>query len=129
MCERSKTRLKGDSRGGRTALIEVGILGPLEVRRDGAPVQVGAAKERTLLAILVLRPNEAVLRDRLIEELWGDEQPETAEHALEVYVSKLRRTLGREVVATSAGGYALTVEPDAVDAIRFERLVDRGRAE
>jgi predicted ATPase/DNA-binding SARP family transcriptional activator len=110
-------------------LIELGILGPLEVRRDGAPVRVGAAKERALLAVLLLRPNEAVSRDRLIEELWGDERPETAEHALEVYVSKLRRLLGRDVVATKAGGYALTVDPDAVDAIRFERLVERGRAE
>jgi predicted ATPase/DNA-binding SARP family transcriptional activator len=110
-------------------LIELGILGPLEARRDGALVHVGAVKERALLAILLLRPNQVVSRDRLVEQLWGDDRPETAGHALEVYVSKLRRVLGREVVATQAGGYALVVEPDAVDAVLFERLVERGRTE
>ncbi|MGZ4400804.1 MAG: BTAD domain-containing putative transcriptional regulator [Gaiellaceae bacterium] len=90
---------------------------------------MGAAKQRALLAILLLHPNEVVSRDRLIEELWGEERPETAAHALEVYVSQLRRTLGRDVVATRGSGYALTVEPEAVDAIRFERLVEQGRAE
>ncbi|MGZ8695937.1 MAG: BTAD domain-containing putative transcriptional regulator [Gaiellaceae bacterium] len=110
-------------------MIELGILGPLEARRDGAPVHVGAAKQRALLALLLLRPNEVVSRDRLIDELWGEERPETAAHALEVYVSNLRRALGRDVVATRAGGYALTVEPNAVDAVRFESLVERGRAE
>ncbi|MGZ8708049.1 MAG: AfsR/SARP family transcriptional regulator, partial [Gaiellaceae bacterium] len=110
-------------------MIELGILGPLEARRDGAPVHVGAAKQRALLALLLLRPNEVVSRDRLIDELWGEERPETAAHALEVYVSNLRRALGRDIVVTRAGGYALTVESEAVDAVRFESLVERGRAE
>jgi len=110
-------------------LIEFGILGPLEARRDGAPVPLGAAKQRALLAILLLRLNEVVSRDRLIDELWGEQRPETATHALEVYVSNLRRALGKDVLATQAGGYALTVEPEAVDAVRFEDLVRRGRAE
>jgi predicted ATPase/DNA-binding SARP family transcriptional activator len=116
-------------KGGEEGLIEFGILGPLEVRRDGAPVAVGAAKQRALLAILLLRPNEVVSRDRLIDELWGEHPPGTAAHALEVYVSNLRRALGRDVVATRAGGYALAVEPEAVDAVRFEVLLRRGRAE
>jgi predicted ATPase/DNA-binding SARP family transcriptional activator len=117
--------LKSRGRG----LIELGILGPLEAWRDGAPVQLGAAKQRALLAILLLHLNEVVSRDRLIDELWGERPPETAGHALEVYVSNLRRVLTRDAVATRAGGYALTVEPEAVDAVRFERLVERGRAE
>jgi predicted ATPase/DNA-binding SARP family transcriptional activator/Tfp pilus assembly protein PilF len=112
-----------------TGLIELGILGPLEARREGAPVHLGAAKQRALLAILLLRPNEVVSRDRLIDELWGNEPPETAAHALEVYVSNLRRALGREALTTRAGGYALTVSPEAVDAVRFETLVERGRSE
>jgi predicted ATPase/DNA-binding SARP family transcriptional activator len=128
MREGSKTRLKRHSRRGGE-LVELDILGPLEVRRDGATVRVGAAKERTLLAILLLRPNEVVSRDRLVEELWGEERPATAEHALQVYVSKLRRTLGRELLETHAGGYALKVQPDAIDAFRFERLVEQGRTE
>ena len=83
----------------------------MEVRRDGNVAGVRAAKERALLALLVLRPNEVVSRDRLIEALWGEARPETAGHALEVYVSNLRRALGREAVATRAGGYALEVDP------------------
>ena len=109
-------------------LIELGILGPLEARLDGDVVQVRAAKERALLALLVLRANEVVSRDRLIEALWGESRPETAGHALEVYVSNLRRALGREAVATRAGGYALVVGAEAVDAVRFERLVELGQS-
>jgi predicted ATPase/DNA-binding SARP family transcriptional activator len=108
-------------------LIELGILGPLEVRRDGAAVEVRAAKERALLALLVLHVNEVVPAERLIEALWGDARPETAEHALQVYVSSLRRALGREAIVTRAGGYVLEI--DEVDARRFEELVERGRTE
>lgn len=108
-------------------MIELGILGPLEVRRDGAAVEVRAAKERALLALLVLHVNEVVPAERLIEALWGDARPETAEHALQVYVSNLRRALGREAIVTRAGGYVLEIEE--VDARRFEELVERGRTE
>src|SRR6266508_6085138 len=128
MREGSKARLKSCSKSGG-GLIAFGILGPLEARRDGAPVELGTAKERALLAVLLLRANEVVSRDRLIDELWGDARPETAAHALEVYVSKLRRALGHDVVETRAGGYALAVDPEAIDAIRFEGLFERGRAE
>jgi predicted ATPase/DNA-binding SARP family transcriptional activator len=110
-------------------LIELGILGPLEVRRDGEHVEPKAAKERALLTLLLLRPGEVASRDRLIDDLWGVERPDTAEHALQVYVSNLRRALGREAIATRAGGYALTLDPDGVDAVRFQRLAERGRAE
>jgi predicted ATPase/DNA-binding SARP family transcriptional activator len=109
-------------------LIELGILGPLEARRDGASIRLGAAKERALLTALLMRANAIVSRDQLIEDLWGDDPPVTAGHALEVYVSKLRRALGRELVQTQGPGYVLAVQPDAVDAIRFERLVHEGRA-
>lgn len=124
----SNVRLKGNSRAG-TGLIELAILGPFEASRDGAPVRVGAAKERALLALLVLHRGEVVPRDKLIEALWGATPPATAGHALEVYVSKLRSALGREVVETRAAGYALALPPDSVDADRFERLVDRAREE
>jgi len=110
-------------------LIELGILGPLEVRRDGEHVEPKAAKERALLTLLLLRPGEVASRDRLIDDLWGDERPETADHALQVYISNLRRALGREAIVTRAGGYALAVDADGVDAVRFQRLAERGRAE
>ena len=102
------------------------ILGPLEVEGDPVP---GGLKERALLALLALHANEVVPRDRIVEELWGGEQPATAHHAVQVYVSRLRRTLapvGGELVS-EAGGYRLALTPETVDAGRFEKMVADGR--
>ena len=115
--------------------MEFQILGPLEVRGDTAPVALGAAKQRTLLAILLVHANEIVATDRLIEELWP-EPPKTAANALQVNIGKLRRALdpGRspgspgELLITRAPGYILRVEPDELDADRFERLLREGRS-
>ena len=93
------------------------ILGPLEVRRNGTQVALGAAKQRALLAILLVHANELVSSDRLIDELWP-QPPETAANTLQVYVGKLRKALepGRargapaEVLITRAPGYMLRVE-------------------
>src|SRR5919198_4921023 len=101
------------------------ILGPLEVLDEGRVVPVGGAKPRALLAALLLRANEVVSSERLIDELWGEEPPETAANTLQVYVSQLRKVLGREVLATQPPGYVLRVDPEAIDAVRFERLVAR----
>ena len=111
------------------------ILGPLEVRRENHPVSLGAAKQRTLLAILLLHAGEVVSSDRLIEGLWGEAPPETAAHALQVYVAQLRKALepGRsrgaphEALLTRTPGYLLRVEPGRLDAERFEHLVAEGR--
>ena len=111
------------------------ILGPLEVGRDGTPVALGAAKQRALLAILLLHANEVVASDRLIEELWP-EPPPTASNALQVNVGKLRKVLdpGRapgspgELLMTRSPGYVLRVEADELDADRFERLLSEGRS-
>src|SRR5262245_66441197 len=106
------------------------LLGPLEVEDNGRPIHLGSAKQRTLLAILLVHANEVVSRDRLIDELWGERPPPSAAHSLEVYVSRLRKALpgsnGR-VLVTKPGGYVLSVEPDQLDVNRFERLVDGGR--
>ena len=104
------------------------ILGPLEAEEDGRLVALGGSKQRGLLALLLLRANEVVPRDRLIEELWGDRAPETAATALQGYVSALRKTLGPNRILTRAPGYLLKVEPEALDLTRFERLVRHGRA-
>ena len=114
--------------------MEFQILGPLEVRRDGAQVALAAAKERALLAILLIHANELVSSDRLIEELWP-KPPRTAANALQVYVGKLRKALEpkrtrgapAELLSTRAPGYMLRTEPDELDADRFERLVIDGR--
>jgi DNA-binding SARP family transcriptional activator len=98
--------------------MEFQVLGPFEVRREGGPVPLGPAKQRTLLAILLVRANEIVSSDRLIEELWP-EPPDTAGNALQVYVHKLRKALeperrrgeSGELLITRAPGYMLRVEP------------------
>jgi predicted ATPase/DNA-binding SARP family transcriptional activator len=103
------------------------VLGPLELREDGRPVAVAGRKERALLLALVLRPNEPVPRQRLLEALWDDEAPASASGALYVFASHLRAALGREAVRTRDGGYELVVDPEDVDAHRFERLAREGR--
>jgi DNA-binding SARP family transcriptional activator/tetratricopeptide (TPR) repeat protein len=110
------------------------ILGPLEVCRAGRPVSLGAAKQRALLAILLLHANEIVSRDLLIDGLWGAHPPASAPNAVQVYVAQLRKALepGRskgtptEILLTRPGGYSLHVEADAVDAERVERLSAEG---
>src|SRR6478736_3269108 len=76
--------------------MEYRILGPLEVADEGEPVPLGRLKERVVLAVLLLHPNEFVSRERLIDELWGPAPPATARKAVNVYISKLRQTLTRD---------------------------------
>jgi YVTN family beta-propeller protein len=107
------------------------LLGPLEVEEDGRLLVLGSAKQRALLAILSLRANEVVSRDRLIDELWGERPPASALHSLDVYVSRLRKTLqangGERLLVTRAGGYLLRLEPEQLDLTCFERLLEEGR--
>jgi predicted ATPase/DNA-binding SARP family transcriptional activator len=105
------------------------LLGPLEVARDGRALAIGGARQRALLALLLLHANELVPRERLIDGLWGEEPPETAPNALQVAVHALRKLLGRERIVTRGQGYLLRVEPGELDLERFERLVERARAE
>jgi DNA-binding SARP family transcriptional activator len=113
--------------GAGTPELEVRLLGPIEVERDGAPVALGGPKPRALLAVLALDPGRVVSVDALVEALWPGEQPETAAHAVQVYVSQLRKALG-PVIATRAPGYQLELAPERVDAPRFSRLTQEGRA-
>lgn len=107
--------------------MEFRILGPLEAWAEGRELSLGGPKPRALLAVLLLHPNEIVPADRLIDELWGEDSPEDAAAALRVNVSRLRKALAPDVLTTRSPGYALRVEPDALDLQRFERLVDEGR--
>jgi DNA-binding SARP family transcriptional activator len=110
--------------------MEFRILGPLEVLEGGEPISLGTLKERLVLAVLLLHANEFVSRDRLIDELWGVAPPPTARKAVNVYVSKLRKTLsanGDEPIATADGGYRLAVDRDLLDAERMRSLVARAR--
>jgi DNA-binding SARP family transcriptional activator len=104
------------------------ILGPLEVSSAGGEVSLGGPKPRALLAVLLLHANEVVPADRLIDQLWGEDSPDDAAAALRVNVSRLRKALPQDVLATRSPGYLVRVEPDALDLHRFERLVDEGRS-
>jgi DNA-binding SARP family transcriptional activator/streptogramin lyase len=106
--------------------LEFRVLGPLEVSDDGRPVALGGQKQRALLALLLLHANEVVSRDRLIDELWEADPPETARTALQVHISQLRKAVGRERILTQAPGYRAVVEPGELDLERFERLVADG---
>lgn len=107
--------------------VEFRILGPLEVSHEGRPVRIRGAKERALLAILLLHANETVLVDRLIDELWNDRPPMTARKSLQVRVAGLRRALRDSIVLTRGGGYAISLAGDQLDLHRFERLLSEGR--
>jgi len=107
-------------------MIELLLLGPVELRVDGEPVAL-PAKPRALLALLALHANRPVTRDTLVDELWEDRPPERAVKTVQVYVSQLRKALGRDRVKTTGGGYMLVLDEDELDLTRFERLLRAGR--
>jgi WD40 repeat protein/DNA-binding SARP family transcriptional activator len=106
--------------------MEIRVLGPVELELDGGPSRLGGPKQRAVLSLLALNANATVSVDRLIEGLWGEEQPASAAKNVQLYVSQLRKQLvghpGVEIV-TRGRGYELRLDPEAVDALRFERLV------
>jgi DNA-binding SARP family transcriptional activator len=102
----------------------------LEVRDGDRAITVGGARQRALLAVLLLHAGETLSGDRLIDELWGDRPPPTAAKTVQVYISRLRRALGGDgMIATREHGYELQLEPEQLDAREFERLVGQGRDE
>ena len=109
--------------------MEFRILGPLEVRDGNRLVPLGGPRQRAVLAVLLTRANEAVSAEKLIDELWGDEPPETAANVLQGYVSHLRKVLGPDVLLTRAPGYVVQLAPGQLDLHRFERLLDEARAQ
>jgi DNA-binding SARP family transcriptional activator/tetratricopeptide (TPR) repeat protein len=108
-------------------LVELSILGPLEVRDGERLLSLPRKKHRALLALLALRAGELVSTDALVEELWGARPPKTAREALHNYVSQLRKQLGADVIETREPGYVLHVEPDDLDLLRFQRLAEEAR--
>src|SRR5712692_7052069 len=97
--------------------MEFRILGPLEVAAGDAVLPLTGAKQRALLAILLLNANQIVSTDRLIDGLWGAETPDSGTTALQVQVSRLRKTLGEggSAVVTKAPGYAITLDREQLD--------------
>ena len=106
---------------------EFALLGPVEARLNGAPVPIPGRKARALLALLLLRANEVVARERLIDGLWGEALPDRAANAVQVHVHTLRKALGPDRIGTEGTGYRLQVAPEELDLHRFEQLVAEGR--
>ncbi len=106
--------------------IDVRLLGPIEVTMDGRPVELGATKQRAVLVMLALRANTVVPVDELVEGLWGEAPPATANKLVQHYVSQLRKLLtgGDAEIVTRGRGYELRIRPDAIDVGRFERLAE-----
>ena len=119
-------------RGATAPGIDFRILGPLEVVVDGQHVELTAAKERAVLALLLMRAGEIVSADKLADELWEGEPPDSALSTLRAHVSRLRKALAtaglEDVVVTKPTGYVVEVDEHAIDARRFERLLREGRA-
>jgi DNA-binding SARP family transcriptional activator len=105
--------------------VELGVLGPLQVRRDGAPVMIPGAKPRAILTMLGLHGGSVVSAETLIELLWGDDPPRTAAKALQTHISLLRRSLGDGFVLTSGTGW--TLAESGVDAARYKSAARLGR--
>jgi DNA-binding SARP family transcriptional activator len=104
------------------------LLGPLEVSDGDRPLPLGGPKRRALLALLVLKANEVVSTSRLAEELWGERVPANASGSIHNHVSRLRKELGAEILATNRWGYVLRTPPESIDVCRFERAVAEAEA-
>jgi DNA-binding SARP family transcriptional activator len=111
--------------------VEFRLLGPVEVLEDGRPLPIGGAKERAILALLLVHANELVARERILDEIWGADAGEAATKSLRVRMSELRKALeggagAGELLERRRTGYVLHVDPMRFDVHRFERLVERG---
>ena len=103
------------------------VLGPAEVTVDDDPVDVGGPQLRAALALLVARAGHVVSVAALVDGLWGQHTPPHAERTVRTYMSRLRKALAPDLITTRQPGYLLPAGPDAIDALRFERLAKAGR--
>jgi predicted ATPase/DNA-binding SARP family transcriptional activator len=107
--------------------VQIGVLGPLEVRDGDTVLEISGARLRQLLTVLAVNAPRAVSVSSLVEALWPDEPPADATNALQSLVSRLRRALGDpDLVQQAPGGYRLAVDASVVDLHRFDELSRRG---
>ena len=104
-------------------MAEFKILGPLEIVAGDGPVALGAAKQRFLLALLLVHAGETLTTDRLVDELWSGSPPRTATTSLWNLITQLRKLLPPDVIVTRPGGYSLELGEHELDLRSFERLV------
>ena len=109
------------------------ILGPIEVERDGTVVELGARKQRAVLAVLLLAGGGVVSTDRLIDSVWSGEPPPSGTASLQAHISNLRRVLRDEAHSTSPiartpPGYLIRLRPGELDVAVFGELCDATQA-
>lgn len=103
------------------------VLGTPEVRRGGALVDVGHARQLSVLAVLLVDVNHVVSVDKLLTRVWGEEPPRQAKSALYSYMSRLRTALDDLPIVRRSGGYVLEADPASIDLHQFRSLVTQGR--
>ena len=115
--------------------LRVGVLGPVRAWLSGRELPIGPPRQQAVLGMMAMRANRVVSRDELVDAVWGQQAPASAEGGVHTYVAGLRRVLepGRsrrgpsQVLASAGGGYALRLDPGQVDAVVFERSLQQGR--
>jgi DNA-binding SARP family transcriptional activator len=107
--------------------MEYRVLGPIEALDGERRLPLGGPKQRAVLAVLLLGANRVVPRADLVDAVWPQGPPPTAATALQVYVSRLRKTLPAGALETRPAGYLLHVERGELDVDRFERLASEAR--
>lgn len=131
MARESSRMARTDRRGSEAVLgsgfVELHVLGTVEavhVRPDGTPhpIDIGGRRQRTVLALLLARHGTPVHIDTLIDDLWGDEPPATARHAIHVYLSELRKQLPG-LIESTPHGYECAVDTNVLDSLRFDSIV------
>jgi YVTN family beta-propeller protein len=110
-------------------MVKFRILGSLEALDGERAIPLGGGRQRGVLAILLIHRGKVVSVDRIVDLLWGERPPETAAKTIQVYVSRLRKELGEGLLLTRGGGYVLELEPQQLDADRFERALSEAREE
>ena len=120
------------------APLRVGVLGPVTVWREGHELEAGQPRQLAVLGVLASRANRVVSRGELVDAVWGEESPASAENGIYTYVAGLRRVLEPDgpararrvparVLVSSGGGYLLRLAPGGLDAGCFEECLDRAR--
>ncbi|MDI5978263.1 tetratricopeptide repeat protein [Amycolatopsis magusensis] len=117
------------------AALRIRVLGPLSVHHAGEPVELGAEKQRRLLALLAIQPNRLVRREEIVDALWGDDPPSSCLELVHTYVARLRKVLEprrvrqepARVITTVEGGYLLSVDEEQLDLLQFEAAVAQER--
>lgn len=115
--------------------LRVGVLGPVTVWRDGREVAAGQPRQLAVLGVLASRANRVVSRGELVDAVWGEHPPASAEGGVYTYVAGLRRVLEPDraprarshLLVSAAGGYTLRIGPGSLDATEFEECLSQAR--